>query len=331
MHINLLPPYGLSPDFYREPGEGFGRIPADWPGANTPAGEKAFDQWRHERLEAIRDHLWPEWVDGVGWQGGSAPKAYAMTVREIDVMTREFSKTDILDRPPTGAATGHTHHQHFEFEDGRTRGDILNELRGRVRNDPNYKPPIGVNFFYYDPTLGESEQEEFLDAVKDSYENKTNKFYFWFKSRLMRPRPYQVALMMGQRDFTSKRAATAMHSAIVSGHATTGIIIRCGALERWLNKGSVPEDRLKAFKQYIMDVGDRRVFAGVHYPTDNISSWTLALTLIPKIFSNADGIGTIVRSAIREHSGVYEVINRVYRKDADLAHAAKFLDPYLEG
>lgn len=329
MSIDRLSPYGFAPEYYRHHGEGDGKIPGDWPYAGTPSGDQSFNEWRTEHLAAIRDHLWPEWVDGSGWTGNAASLAYKMTEREIAVMTEEFSKTNILGQAPNHCSSDYTHLDHYEFEDGRLYGTLLDKFR-REDENPD-KPRIGRNFFLYDHTPKDApEQAEFLNAIAVSYTGKTNQFYFWFKNRLVRPRPYQVAQVFGQTDFTSRRALTALHSAIVSGHATTGIMIRCGALEQWLDKGNVPELRLESFSQYIMDVGDRRVFAGVHYPTDNISSWSLALSLIPKVFRHADRIGAIVRSAIQEKSRVYKIIDRVYRNDRNLAHTAEFLDQYLK-
>jgi hypothetical protein len=36
-------------------------------------------------------------------------------------------------------------------------------------------------------------------------------------------------------------------------------------------------------QQFTVDIGDRRVFAGVHYPSDNLSSWYTALKLLPHV------------------------------------------------
>lgn len=327
MSMDRLPPYGLFPDFYRKHGEGDGKTPGDWPGVRTPAGEQAFKEWRDDRMAAIRDNLWPEWIDGQGWYGAAASKAYAMTEHEIAAMTVEFSKSDILERIPGHSSFHYTQKDHFEYEDLRIIGSIKEDLEST-----GVQPKIGHNFFFYDDTPRDpAEQARIIEILSESYTKKTNQFYFWFKDRLMRPRPLQAALIVGQREFTSRRAFSGMHSSIVSGHASTGILIRCGVLERWLDDGDVPEGLLKSFSQYIVDVGDRRVFAGVHYPTDNISSWVLALELIPNVFPKHHvKIGQIVRNAIQEHSAVYEVIDRVYRKDSALAHTVDFLDHYLK-
>ena len=329
MSADLLPPYGLFPEPVRNYGEGDGSIPEDWPGYGTSSGEQSFRKWRETQLRAISNNLWPEWVDGKGWKGAAASFSRAMTEREIEIMITEFSKSDILKQIPKFSKNNFSHFDHFIFEDDRNRRP------GKISEDfinSNDIISIGSNFFHYnDSPVTESEKKNFLDILKASYKSKTNRFYFWFKSRLMRPRPYQASLIFTKRDFSSLQANSAVHSAIVSGHAVSGIMIRCGALEKWLDSGNVSAQRVKAFSQYMVDVGDRRVFAGVHYPTDNISSWCLALSLIPHVFRHADEIGAIVRQAIVDHSLVYSVVDQHYRNDSNLAHTVDFLNLYMSG
>lgn len=327
-----LPPYGIFPDFYRRHGVGDGKIPGDWKHANSPQGEDAFSKWREDRLAEIRDGLWPEWVPGSGWQGKAAAFAAAMTKREIEIMTEQFVKADKLNQNPFGFDTDHpmaTHLAHYEFEDGRLYGDLISYFHEMDENHD--RPAIGRNFFLYENTPQDAlTQKAFLDGISTAYSGKTNQFYFWFKQRLMRLRPFQAALIFGISEFQSRRAITAMHSSIVSGHASTGILIRCGALENWLYNGDVPELMLTSFKRYIMDVGDRRVFAGVHYPTDNISSWVLALKLIPHVFKNRPkAVMGIVLDAITKHSDVFNVIESQYQNDQHLGRAFTYLQRHL--
>jgi len=66
-------------------------------------------------------------------------------------------------------------------------------------------------------------------------------------------------------------------------------------------------------RQFTVDIGDRRVFAGVHYPSDNLSSWYTALKLIPHVFTEptdawvrdflwkAIDLRSIVFGAIKNH------------------------------
>lgn len=328
-----MPPYGLFPDFYRKHTEWRDKIPGDWKYANTPKGDRAFFTWRDKRLGEIRDNIWPEWVPGKGWTGSAKAFATEMSEREVALMIEHFVKKNVLGDVPeyvreTSDRAAYTHLDHYEFEDGRLYGKLLKSFKSEDE-DPS-KPKIGRNFFLYDnASTDDAERKAFLDAIAASYTGKTNQFYFWFKERLMRPRPYQVALIFGQREFRSRRAMTAMHSAIVSGHATTGLMIRCGALEKMLDAGPIPRPMLRSFSQFIVDVGDRRVFAGVHYPTDNLSSWILALTLIPNLFRHADTITKTVKYAIKNHSAVYDLIDKQYRKDEVFKKPVALLDKYL--
>ncbi len=59
-----------------------------------------------------------------------------------------------------------------------------------------------------------------------------------------------------------------------------------------------------ALQQFAVDIGDRRVFAGVHYPSDNISSWYAALRIIPHIF-DGQSAATFLWTAITTKSLVY--------------------------
>ncbi len=329
MSMDKIPPYGLFPDFYRKHTEWRDKVPGDWLHANTPEGDQRFFNWREQRLFDIRDNIWPEWVPGTGWEGDAKAFAAEMSKREVELMTEHFVKTDILGEVPgSSGGAAYTHLDHYEFEDGRLYGKLLEDFRAEDE-DPS-KPKIGRNFFLYDntPTDG-GERQAFLSAIADSYTGKTNQFYFWFKERLMRPRPYQMALIFNLPEFRSRRAMTAMHSAIVSGHATTGLMIRCGALEEMLDAGPVSKPMLQSFSQFIVDVGDRRVFAGVHYPTDNLSSWILALTLIPSLFRHAETITNTVKRAIKDHSAVYDLINKEYRKEDVFKKPVDLLDNYL--
>jgi hypothetical protein len=62
-------------------------------------------------------------------------------------------------------------------------------------------------------------------------------------------------------------------------------------------------------RQYSVDVGDRRVLAGVHYPSDNLGSWTTAL-LLATCVCNGDTAGrAMLWQAISTQSVVYSAIS----------------------
>jgi hypothetical protein len=95
------------------------------------------------------------------------------------------------------------------------------------------------------------------------------------------------------------------------------------ALEQLLNSGQTITD---AFRQYLVDPGDRRVMAGVHYPFDNIASWLMIFLAIPYVrnqgakeeFWQAIGKSKVYR-LMAEADGVYrpalEALKAAYRGD----------------
>jgi hypothetical protein len=65
--------------------------------------------------------------------------------------------------------------------------------------------------------------------------------------------------------------------------------------------------------QYAVDFGDRRVMAGVHYPSDNLGSWLLALDLIPRVCSPDTGaeVKRRIWTAISARSVIFRILKRV--------------------
>ena len=93
------------------------------------------------------------------------------------------------------------------------------------------------------------------------------------KSRMQRPRAYQMSAILGVLDFSHHDAESAATPSMISGHCLQGLVAATGAFVDHMNRlGEVP-DAAAHLQQWGVDHGDRRVFAGVHYPSDNISSW----------------------------------------------------------
>ena len=78
----------------------------------------------------------------------------------------------------------------------------------------------------------------------------------------------------------------------------------------------------------MIDWGDRRKLAGVHYPTDNVISWWLTMQLVPEIFSNPTLISQFVSYAIQEHSEIYRIVDSNF-DDGALSNIRKTLQDAL--
>lgn len=99
---------------------------------------------------------------------------------------------------------------------------------------------------------------------------------------------------------------------MISGHCFEAAMGGLSAFHRAQDLGCGSRV-LDTLAQHAIDVGDRRVLAGVHYPSDNISSWIVALLIAPKACRDDQAAGWLWR-AISERSVVYKAI-----KDAVMA------------
>jgi hypothetical protein len=213
-----------------------------------------------------------------------------------------------------------THRTQYELEDNR----------GVKRIKP------AENIGDYDRTLTALERKRAVDVTAHAFGGTYGigakiSGMFWIKAQLLRPRPYQAAMLVGRDDLVVEIGKTAFHSAMMSGHALQGILLACSVYEDWLDQYQPPStERLAALAQYAVDWGDRRVFAGVHYPTDNISSWGLALSLIPHVFRHQAQILPFARAAIIEKSRIYKIIREDFTGKDALKAPLEFLDMKLD-
>ncbi|WP_353959298.1 phosphatase PAP2 family protein [Paeniroseomonas aquatica] len=114
-----------------------------------------------------------------------------------------------------------------------------------------------------------------------------------------------------QNEFESQTAATSLTSSTFSGHCLQGIVAGCAVFEVWQHNNLLRSaDSAACLAQFSVDIGDRRVFAGVHYPTDNVASWILAMNLIPHIFKEPEPILKFAKFAITERSHVYKELQK---------------------
>ncbi|MBL8212045.1 MAG: phosphatase PAP2 family protein [Bryobacterales bacterium] len=252
----FLPPYGLLPTL-ANPSEA---APPDW--RNTTR----FPDWLRERLTFFREHLWPEWSNG-DWQGAAAHDMIARTKADLGI-TRSLRSSGfdrVFDALPL-STTRHldcTPHRSLFTEEDSGPGRPGEALRLYDR---------GVN-------------RELLEAMPRLFDRGAGRKFsigaiYWFKQRLQRPRPFQAGLLLNL-PFDHEGARTALHPAMISGHAIQGMcMLLCAAERLHLDKVEMADSCWHALQQYCVDFGDRRVMAGVHYASDNLSSWIVALDLV---------------------------------------------------
>jgi hypothetical protein len=144
------------------------------------------------------------------------------------------------------------------------------------------------SFSIYLPDIDHVQQGA-LNSLVDSTLTQCDGLLYQLKMKFQRMRPFQAAYLSHLIGFPYLEARSAYSPSLPSGHCFAGMFAACCVFEAHLNSKIMPPlctDQLERLKQLAVDIGDRRVMAGVHYPTDNIASWYCLALLIPKRFPN---------------------------------------------
>jgi hypothetical protein len=207
------------------------------------------------------------------------------------MLEMQSGRGDILNQPIRTPVTGPAPSSHFAFfqsEDNSLFGDRQHE---------------------YDATLPQNVLAGLTALMVGGFLSKSGTTSKQLKRHLQRPRAYQMAKVFGIHNLRYHGAITADTPSIVSGHAQAGMIMGGSVIDAWISGGvPVSVESLVAMQQYAVDIGDRRVMAGVHYPSDNISSWILALRLADAVFTNPLKVKQHLWTAITARSMVYRKI-----------------------
>lgn len=315
MTKNTLPPYGIFPHSHEHLGQQNEMMP-DWQHQipDADARQTAFLNWRTDIRNTLSDVIWPYFDRATRqWTGAAENTAECVTELEIKLMIQHFQgKQDQLQLQPNLCKNpdfGDTHLGQFRVEDAPSK-------------------PAGVNIRDYVCSLTDEQFAYTRQIIEQAYDRKI-KSLFWLKREFVRPRPYQCAMIFGCDTFHTEVAFSAMHSSFYSGHCLEGILFSAAVAEAWSQDGeSFDSDGISSLMRYAVDFGDRRVFAGVHYPSDNIASWYIALKLIPQVFDDPALVHQFVVDAITHHSTVYKLISTEYVNHpllipgVDLLHSA---------
>jgi hypothetical protein len=286
-----FPPYGEFDRGYIEGINPHVLFPLAWrPHLTLDQRKESWLHWRRETLRLINELLWPRWdTETCAWIDPNLDLMIRLTERDFTLFG-EIAGDAILHKQPKTAVSSKATPSHFDFFQDEDSG------------------ALGVRYNYYDVTLPMAQlaavtnYKVVLDAKAGS-----GSVSLQFKQQLQRPRAYQVAQLMGKRHFY-ERAATSTTPSMSSGHCFQACILMAGIYESWLSDGFTPtSDQLAALAQFAVDIGDRRVFAGVHFPSDNMASWIIALRLVGEVCLERQ-VGAFLANAIQRHSYVYRLL-----------------------
>lgn len=134
--------------------------------------------------------------------------------------------------------------------------------------------------------VGPSQREDLqrtkaLEALKISAYEKT-RFIFKLKAEVNRPRPFQAAgyVPTASKKFAAYVSNTAWTASLPSGHCFEAL---AAATAAYLTH-DLQSDR-RNLCQWAARAGDVRVWAGLHFPSDSLASFYLALTTLPKLYT----------------------------------------------
>lgn len=262
----------------------------------TPASDPKWIQWLDALADDLAGFLWPRFSQGT-WHGAATAHMSALTLADLALMDTLY---DTLEQHPQAVAP--THLSLFLAEDAG--------------------PPSTSGFLHYEPAADADLLKHFQPLLLEGGGDIARPASLNLKRRMQRPRPYQAAaLHTPTKRFRYRAAASATTPSMVSGHAIQGVMALVNVVVEMEDRLREPmEPRLLGrIQQYFIDTGDRRVFAGVHYPTDNLSSWYAALQLCCRVFNSEAKKARareVLWDAVSTKSAVYMAIQKAVTDDA---------------
>jgi hypothetical protein len=309
-----LPPYGLMTEGLQKNLNDPPIVPADvlLPGATMAEREEWWRKFVRDTADVIGGNLWPEWDSATrSWVGAS--KAGMSDLTRTDLALIRHLKDNVLrvSQPasPLKPADCPTHVTFYRFEDD-------NGWLGKYN--------------LYDTTLGAGTIQTLTDVHEARKWDKHGSSHLQFKVIFQRPRPSQVAFLLQEEPLFALRAISAGSPSMCSGHALQAVLGFGAVIEHILLNGvNLSPKSWHALRQLIVDLGDRRVFAGVHYPSDNLGSWIIAMRLADHVF-RVPKVKTHLWAAISRQSEVYDELlkHSAYAKGIEaLKNAAANVEP----
>ena len=299
-----FPPYGVLNQ--NEAPNVLHQLPIDWLPAPQDKGVTIYDKyiyWLNGVVEQINEVLWPTWdVEKSQWKP-------SRSVDHMEALTRaDFAIFEQMDRErvnrgldrmldsPNRAENSFSHRELFLIDDSQPPDEGASTM------------PILSYYAMYDSKLSETLAKEVMPQWFNALHHKVHSTHYLVKLKLERPRACQTAMMLGYPDFINELAQTGLTPSSCSGHCLQGLAGMGGVFEYFHSSGvKMDADNRGSMGQAAVDIGDRRVMAGVHYPSDNICSWIILMNIADRVYRDP-AVKLWLWEAITERSWVYKSI-----------------------
>ncbi|MBC7924324.1 MAG: phosphatase PAP2 family protein [Bryobacteraceae bacterium] len=287
-----LLPYGEMTDGLQGHLTNFPEVPPDFDFgayADEAARLASWLKWRSETIGLIAHNLWPTWIpQSEDWQGASKDKMTALTKTDIHLTIKLWHS--MLKVKPVTPSPSADCPQHIKFYRQEDDGDWFEF------------------YTHYDTVL----DPKILHLLREVYDtrafDKCSSAHLQFKVPFQRPRPFHAAFLVKISGLRPLRAISSGSPSLCSGHALQALLGIGAMVEHVvLNKIDIHPSSHLALRQLAVDIGDRRVFAGVHYPSDNIASWIIAMRLANRVF-RTEKVKQWLWTAILKQSKVYDTV-----------------------
>lgn len=262
--------------------------------------QESWDNFLEETMGIVNRTLWPKWDPTKGeWTSGG------VTHKEMSFLTE--ADFEVLDRMPLK-------HRGLDFKPDLPSIDPACPVHRKFfeqEDDRNSNEPVGFSYAMYDTSAPPEIKTNFAQWWSEGMrakEGSPTSVSMQFKVLLQRPRAFQIALLQKRLNYVHEFAFTGFTPAMSSGHALQGLIGTGGVMEQALAR-NLPATLLswRALRQFAVDIGDRRVMAGIHYPSDSLCSWIIALKLARGVFRHQE-VAVHLWTAITEQSVVHKAI-----------------------
>lgn len=271
-----VPPYGTMWRDFERHAKDLSDAPGNWPG-----GSAAYTAWVNATIDILAAAFWPRYAGG--WTGNTS-NMLPLSDLELRLMDR-FQGLHFQE--PVLAGLSPTHAELFRDED---EGEFF-------QSAATYCPAL-------------LPLRRTLVPLMESASDRMHVMDLHLKYPFQRPRPYQMARLLG-RDLRHEYALWAFTPSLISAHALEGAVA-CAMVYEWLLAEHPAEAvRLKGgLQQCAMDIGDRRVMAGVHYPSDGAASYVALLSAVGHIFPEPE-IARFLVEAVRTQSKSFKLMEGI--------------------